>query len=175
MEQDKQAESWLDRIEGSVELVASALALFASAAVFLGVVLRNVFDVSPSWIVEAPAYAVTWAVFLMLGGTFRRGLHLGLDVVIAMLPLKVQHGFGIFASAATAAVATVLVWIGTDLTLRQFGMGATSNTALRMPLFLVTAAIPIGCSLLLIHSVIDIVRRVRKGPEPLALIAEASV
>jgi TRAP-type C4-dicarboxylate transport system permease small subunit len=175
MDQDKQAEGWLGRTESSVELAASALALFASGVVFLGVVLRNVFDVSPSWIVEAPTYAVTWAVFLMLVGTFRRGLHLGLDIAIAMLPLKIQHAFGIFASVATAAVAGVLVWIGTDLTLRQYIMGATSNTALRMPLFAVTAAIPTGCSLLLIHSVVDIVRRILKGPEPNALVAEASV
>ena len=175
MDQDKQAEGWLGRTESRVEFVASALALFASAAVFLGVVLRNVFDVSPSWIVEAPAYAVTWAVFLMLGGTFRRGLHLGLDIAIAMLPLRVQHAFGIFASTATAAVAAMLVWIGADLTLRQYGMGATSNTALRMPLFLVTAAIPVGCSLLLIHSAADIVRRILKGPERIALVAEARV
>jgi TRAP-type C4-dicarboxylate transport system permease small subunit len=175
LEEAKQAVSGLDRTETAVEAAASVLALFASGAVFLGVVLRNVFDISPSWIVEAPAYAITWAVFLMLGGTFRRGLHLGLDVVIASLPLKIQYAFGIFASVATTVIAGVLVWIGSDLTLRQFEMGATSNTALRMPLFVVTAAVPIGCTLLFIHSIADIVRRVRRGPERLALVAEPSV
>lgn len=175
MDNGKEAFSWLDRTETVVENGASILALFASAAVFLGVVLRNIFDISPSWIVEAPAYAITWAVFLMLGGTFRRGLHLGLDIVIAALPLPIQHAFGIFASVATTSIAGMLVWIGSDLSIRQFEMGATSNTALRMPLFVVTAAVPIGCTLLLIHSVADIVRRVRRGPERIVLVAEPSV
>lgn len=166
---------WLTRAESVAEIAASVLALFASAAVVSGVVLRNAFDVSPSWIVEAPAYAITWAVFLMLGGIFRRGLNLGLDIVVATLPLWLQHALGIFASLVTAAIAAVLVWLGGDLTARQFEMGAISNTALRMPLYAITAAVPVGCTLLFLHSVTDIVNRIRRGPEPPALVAEPAV
>lgn len=164
MAEPDRPESWFEHVEGWAETLAAILGMAAAAIVVLGIVLRELFKISPSWIVEAPSYAIVWGIFLMLAATFRRGLHLGLDLLVVKLPLRVQHAFAIFGSVAVAGIAAVLFWIGSDLTLRQYAIGAVSNTALRMPLYLVSAAIPTGCALLFIRAIWDIVVRLRNGP-----------
>jgi TRAP-type C4-dicarboxylate transport system permease small subunit len=124
--------------------------------IFVGVVLRTLFDLSPSWVVEAPIYTFVWAVFLVLGGTFQRGLHLGLDVIIASLPVPLRRAFALFCLVAMVATAGMLVWLGAQLTYEQFSIGAISNTALKMPLYIVSTAMPIGFALLLLRAAVDI-------------------
>lgn len=145
------------RFEQLVEGVAAFLTGLSAALIFLGVVLRNVFELSPSWVVEAPIYTFVWAVFLVLGGTFQRGVHLGLDIVVATLPAPLQRGFAVFCALAMVAIAATLVWLGLGLTLEQISIGAVSNTALKMPLYVVTAAMPLGFALLLVRALADIV------------------
>lgn len=150
---------WLRRIEGGAETLAAVLVALSAVLVFLGVLLRNVFGTSPSWVVEAPIYTFVWAMFLVLGGTFQRGLHLGIDIIVARLPVGTRRAFAIFGSIAMALIAAILMWLGADLVIRQFVIGAVSNTALRMPLYIVSAAMPIGFGLLLLRAVADVMTR----------------
>ena len=64
-------------IERSAETLAAILTLVSAALIFVGVVLRNLFSMSPSWITEIPTYGLVWAVFLALAGAFSRGPQLG--------------------------------------------------------------------------------------------------
>ena len=150
---------WLRRVEHSAETLAAVLVAASAAIVFLGVVLRNILGVSPSWVVEAPIYTFVWAMFLVLGGTFQRGLHLGIDIIVARLPDRLRWSFAIFGSLAMAAIAGVLLLLGAGLAFRQFSIGAVSNTALRMPLFMISAAMPVGFGLLLLRAVADLLLR----------------
>jgi TRAP-type C4-dicarboxylate transport system permease small subunit len=144
------------RFEQVVEDLAAILTGISAVLIFAGVVLRNLFDLSPSWVVEAPTYTFVWAVFLVLGGTFQRGLHLGLDIIVASLPAQLRRAFALFCLVAMAATAGMLVWLGARLTYEQFSIGAISNTALKMPLYMVSAAMPIGFALLFLRAAIDI-------------------
>jgi TRAP-type C4-dicarboxylate transport system permease small subunit len=93
----------------------------------------------------------------VLGGTFQRGLHLGLDVIVASLPLQMRRAFALFCLLAMAATAVMLTWLGARLTYEQYAIGAISNTALKMPLYIVTAAMPIGFALLFVRALVDII------------------
>jgi TRAP-type C4-dicarboxylate transport system permease small subunit len=147
---------FLLRFEQVVEDAAAILTGVSAVLIFVGVILRNLFDLSPSWVIEAPIYTFVWAVFLVLGGTFQRGLHLGLDVIVAGLPARLRSAFALFCLVAMGATAAMLVWLGTRLTFEQYAIGAISNTALKMPLYTVTAAMPIGFALLFLRAVVDI-------------------
>lgn len=146
-------------IEHFVEGLAALLTAVSAVLIFAGVVLRNIFNTSPSWVVEAPVYTFVWAMFLVLGVTFRRGLHLGLDIIVESLPVRIKRGFTIFSTIAMAIIAALLMWLGARLTFDQFMLGAASNTALKMPLYLVTAAMPIGFAMLLLRAVVDVLLR----------------
>lgn len=165
---------WLRRVEHSADTLAAILVAASAAIVFLGVVLRNVLGVSPSWVVEAPIYTFVWAMFLVLGGTFQRGLHLGIDIIVARLPDGLRRTFAIFGSLAMAAIAGVLLWLGAGLVFRQFAIGAVSNTALRMPLFVVSAAMPVGFGLLLLRALADLFLR-KSEPVDLVLPADHGI
>ena len=143
--------------EQVVENLAAVLTGVSAVLIFVGILLRNLLDLSPSWVVEAPIYTFAWAVFLVLGGTFQRGLHLGLDVIVATLPLRLRRAFALFCLLAMAATAAMLMWLGARLTYEQYAIGAISNTALKMPLYTVTAAMPIGFALLFVRAVVDII------------------
>ena len=158
----------LGRVERAAETVAAYLTLLASALVFGGVVLRNLFTVSPSWIAEVPSHAFVWAVFLALAGAFSRGPQLGLDIVVRQLPRGVQRALSIFGSLAMLAIACMIVWLGFELALRQFTTGAASNTATRTPLWLITLALPIGFALLGAHALARIAGREPQAARPAA-------
>ena len=153
-------------IERSAETLAAILTLVSATLIFVGVVLRNLFSMSPSWITEIPTYGFVWAVFLALAGAFSRGPQLGLDIVVRKLPQKAQkllHGFG---ALAMVAIAATMVWLGAELCLRQFTTGAVSNTALRFPLWIVTTSMVIGFALLMAHGWARVRGREPEPPSP---------
>ena len=91
---------WLDRLDDRAELAAAALIFAAAMLVFAGVVMRNLFTTSPSWIAELPVHFVVWAVFLALAASFSRGAELGLDILVRRLAPTVQkllHRLGALA------------------------------------------------------------------------------
>jgi len=150
------------KIEDTAESVAAFLTIFAASVIFLGVILRNVFKTSPSWISELPTYAFTWAVFLGLMAAFSRGPQLGLDMIVRMFPEKWQQIIYYASALVMLVISVILMWLGSVLTMQQFLNDAVSNTALRFPLWLVSIALPVGFLLLAIHAVARIITKYRR-------------
>ena len=154
-----QKKTVLEMIENGAETLAAVLTLIAATLIFVGVLLRNLFSISPSWITEVPTYAFVWAVFLALARAFSRGPQLGLDIVVRKLPLKYQkllHGFG---AVAMLVIALLVAWLGVELCARQFSTGAVSNTALRFSLWMVTCSLALGFTLLAFHALARLLGR----------------
>lgn len=144
--------SRLERLEHAAEVAAAALTFLAGTLVFAGVVLRNLFTISPSWIAELPVHLFVWAVFLALAGSFSRGPQMGIDLLVRQLPAGVQSALAAVAALGMLVTALMLVWLGAELVLRQYSGGAVSVSAARTPLWLVTLALPTGCALLAMHA-----------------------
>jgi TRAP-type C4-dicarboxylate transport system permease small subunit len=117
---------WLDRLDDRAELVAAVLAFAAAVLVFAGVVMRNVFTTSPSWIAELPVHLIVWAVFLALAASFSRGTELGLDILVRRLSPRVQWALDRLGALAMLLIASMLVWLGIELVSRQYVMGAVT-------------------------------------------------
>lgn len=143
-----QTAKWLER----AELCAATLAFAVAVLVFSGVVMRNLFTTSPSWIAELPVYLMVWAVFLALARSFSHGAQLGLDLLVRRLPPAVQIALDRLGALAMLAIAAMLAWLGWRLAVQQYTIGAVSNSATRTPLWLITAAMPAGCLLLAWHA-----------------------
>src|SRR5205085_6748064 len=101
--------SWLDRLDDRAELAAAALVLAATVLVFAGVVMRNLFTTSPSWIAELPVHFIVWAIFLALAASFSRGAELGLDILVRRLPPAVQRALDRLGALAMLLIAVMLV------------------------------------------------------------------
>jgi TRAP-type C4-dicarboxylate transport system permease small subunit len=163
---------WLDRLDDRAELAAAALVLGAAGLVFAGVVMRNVFTTSPSWIAELPVHLIVWAVFLALAASFSRGAELGLDILVRRLPLRVQWVLDRLGALAMLVIAVMLVWLGIELARRQYTMGAVTASAARTPLWLITSAMPVGCAMLALHAAARLAGRERFKPADEALPIE---
>jgi TRAP-type C4-dicarboxylate transport system permease small subunit len=153
---------FIKKVEEYAESIAAFLTIFAASVIFLGVILRNVFKTSPSWISELPTYAFTWAVFLGLMAAFSRGPQLGLDMIVRRFTHKWQQIIYYFSAVVMLVISVILMWLGSVLTVQQFLTDAVSNTALRFPLWVVSLALPVGFLLLAIHAVIRIIIKHRQ-------------
>jgi TRAP-type C4-dicarboxylate transport system permease small subunit len=155
---------WLDRLDDRAELAAAGLVFAAAVLVFAGVVMRNLFTTSPSWIAELPVHLVVWSVFLALAASFSRGVELGLDILVRRLPPRVQWALDRLGALAMLVIALMLVWLGIELVRRQYVLGAVTASAARTPLWLITAAMPVGCAMLALHAAARLAGRERFKP-----------
>jgi TRAP-type C4-dicarboxylate transport system permease small subunit len=160
---------WLDRLDDMAELIAAVLAFGAALLVFSGVVMRNLFTTSPSWIAELPVHLIVWAVFLALAASFSRGAELGLDLIVRRLPPRVQWALDRIGALAMLLIALMLVWLGWQLMHRQYVIGAVTA---RTPLWAITIAMPIGCAMLALHAAARIGGRAKSKPAEQALPIE---
>lgn len=163
---------WLERLDDRLELLSATLILVAALLVFAGVVMRNLAATSPSWIAELPVHIVVWAVFLALSASFSRGVELGLDILVRRLPSPLQRILNKLGALAMLLIALLLAWLGFELAGRQHAMGVVTASAARTPLWLVTAAMPVGCLLLALHAAARLAGRARHRPDDEALLLE---
>lgn len=145
----------LKRIDDAIIFVTGALLvvlmLTMTGATLAGVFMRYALNDALTWSEEVARYSMVWLSFLGGGLVFRRGGHVAIDFLVEKLP----NGFfryTVMALAQLAALAflAVLVWQGQSVMAR----GAFMTTpALRIPMSVPYAAIPLGAALMIYHLV----------------------
>jgi TRAP-type C4-dicarboxylate transport system permease small subunit len=87
--------SWLEGISRSIDktlsYVVAALLVAMSLAVFGNVVCRYFLDFSLAWYEEVSRFLLIWIVFLGAIIALIRGDHLGIDVLLLVLPPRVRR------------------------------------------------------------------------------------
>lgn len=130
----------LRRIEGFT-LSAGILAL---AAVTIANVLFRTFGArSLAWAEELSGFLVLWVTFLGIAEAARKNRHIRMTALTDMLSEETQRRLECVVAIVTAAFLVGLAAFATDYVLRVRSWGAVSP-ALRLPLFLVYTAAPVG-------------------------------
>ncbi len=143
-------------------LVASGLA-FASAILFINVVLRYFFNSGWEWAEEAARYAIVWIVFL--GGSIcaRKGMHLAVDALAVRLPAERQRLLAMLVNLLCVAFCVFLVAAGLDMV--ELARDTDQITpGLGMPIYYVYLAIPTGGALMAIRFAQDLYRVFLRRP-----------
>ena len=142
----------LSRALTLVENVVAAGALAAAAAIaIVAVVLRYVFNVLIFWSEEAVIYLVLLSVFVGAVVTLRHDEHVKVDVIPQLLKGRARLGWQVMASVLTIVY---LLCIGVYAWLLMFEPG-TRNTvtpALKVPLWVVYFALPLGFTLMFLRT-----------------------
>lgn len=115
---------------------------------FVQVVLRYVFNSGFTWALEATTYMFGWLVLLAISYGIKQGSHIGVDVVVKLLPVKGQRVVGIVAALLCIAYAVILL-VGSYFyvdTMHTLGVEAEDLPIQRWVLLL---ALPIGFVMLL--------------------------
>jgi C4-dicarboxylate transporter DctQ subunit len=150
-----------DRVLTRIEnvLAASALGL-ATLIAIVAVLLRYVFGIFLFWSEEAIIYLIIYSTFLGAVITLRHNEHVNVDILGTFLK---ERGKRAVAAVAAAITVIYIVCIGIFAWLLLFEPFSTSTItpSLKLPLWVVEAAVPIGLTLMLLRAMEILVRSAR--------------
>ena len=93
------------------------LAMAAMAALVIGqVFFRYALSSSIDWAEEMARLAFVWAIFLAIPHGIRRGIHVGIDVVVRLLPASWQEALFRVSAACGVVLMTVVLFYGWRVT-----------------------------------------------------------
>jgi TRAP-type transport system small permease protein len=139
----------LARVE---EILAASILVTMSAATFLNVIARYVFNSPFDWAEEFSRYAFIWLVFMgaVVATTHRR--HIVIDLVITSLPRSAQTVCRVLADLVTLALMAAMAFYGW-----MAAQTATSSTAtLGVPRSWVYMSAPVAGVLIFCHTLVDL-------------------
>jgi len=129
--------------------------------VFGNVIFRYFLSAAIAWSEEVSRFMLIWLAFLGAVIAYLRNEHLGLDIMLRVLP---PLGARVLALVADALVVTVLVIMtrgGIVMTVDSFASGWVAS-AVPIPYGYVYMAAPIAAGLMLIESIIKLLTDIRK-------------
>lgn len=130
--------------------------------VFLNVLLRYFFAISFTWCEEVAAIGFIWIIFIGAAACYKRKMHIGIDVLLSLLPKSLQIG----ANAAVCAILLVFNGWLTYLSLR-FSLGAWTKLtlALGIPYTFLDVAATVGFVFMTGYAALDLVRVLPPAPK----------
>ena len=139
-----------------IVIEATQVTLFAIGMVFtlmitLEVVSRYVFSFSISFVNALARLLLVWFFLLGAGIALRRGAHVGFELLLSKMKPATRKAFVLFGLTLAAIFNLEMLWSGWY----ALGPARTQTEAgLDISLVWVVSAIPIGCALLLYHTVV---------------------
>lgn len=71
-------------------VVASVILAILIILTFLGVVWRYIFSAPFTWLEEVQTSCMVWIVFAAAGAAFRSGNHVAIEMIVDLMPAKMQ-------------------------------------------------------------------------------------
>jgi TRAP-type transport system small permease protein len=137
-------------------LLAGTFILLVSQVLF-----RYVIDISVSWTEEAARFLTVWTVFLGTAIALRTKSLIAVEVVVQLVPKKVEKFFRIIVLCVSLILLIYLMYLGTLLSLNAVEQ---DSTALGISMWIPYASIPIG-SLFAILNIFVVVIEILIGKE----------
>lgn len=127
----------------------------------LGVVTRNVtFIPTLTWTEELTRYSVIAGVFLVAGLGMRRGVHLGMTLLLDKLPQSASKVLQFINILLMIAFLTIIAYAGFSMAMSNMSQ---TSVALRIPMGIPFLAIPVGAVLILIELVRSLILLFKNG------------
>lgn len=124
--------------------------LAATIVLFVNIILRYFFSANTSWAEEFIRYAMIWIAFIGSSICFRRGIHVGIDLLMNYFSGKGRIALQIYINLISIVFMAFLIKFGIDLVLFSVDTGQITPS-LRIKTFWIYLAIPLGALLSLIH------------------------
>lgn len=152
----QRALEWIDR--GSAIVVMAVMAVMVTI-VSTQVFFRYVLNDSIDWAEEISRLCFVWTMFLAIPLGLKQGAHIGLELLVARLPLRARGGLFRLMSALAAVMSALVAWEAWKMSVDTWDEMIPSIN-LSSGLFFV--AVFIGMA----HSVLRLVALVIDGPNP---------
>lgn len=138
-----------------------AISVVMIAVTLAQVVFRYLLGAPLPWSEELARYCFVWIVFLGGAIGLSRGIHLGVDLFVNVLPPRLQHGVNLLVSALITGFAVAVIYASQPVI--QMNMMQRSP-ALGFQMSWIYIAIPISMGLIALISIERIISGLRSGP-----------
>lgn len=141
----------IDRALGWLEeTFVTTLLLTSSMILFVNVVARYIFNTGFVWAEELVRYEIIWMVFIGSSVAVRKGIHIGIEVLLHVLPRGGGQILRMLVGAICVIFCLVLLFYSIELAMQTRSFGQRS-AAMRVPFWVIQLAIPIGAGLMAIR------------------------
>ena len=141
----------------TVAVIVVACFAYMTLAVLAQVFGRYVFNYSISWTEETARYAQIWVVLMGAGIAMRRGLHVAVDALAAMLPLRWARVLSLLIAAGSLWFLGVVVY--GSLPLIELGWLFETSPVLQLPMWVIYLSLPLGAAYFALELVARVVER----------------
>jgi C4-dicarboxylate transporter DctQ subunit len=149
------------KVFNNFEGYCCALMLAAMSVIVIAqVVFRFVLKSSLPWSEELSRYLQVYITYFGCAYAIKTGAHLGIEAFTLLLPETAQKILKILSLVGGALVCALIMKFGIDIVLSQMNTAQTSP-AMRIPMWTVYVAIPIGMGFSIIRYCIEIVDKIR--------------
>lgn len=135
-----------------------AISVVMVAVTLAQVIFRYIFEAPLPWSEELARYCFVWIVFLGAAVGLERGIHLGVDLLVNLLPPKVGASLEIATHALIACFAIAVVYASFPVIDMNFFQ---RSPAMGVQMAWIYIAIPTGMSLIALISIERIANAVR--------------
>ena len=130
------------------------------------VIMRYFFNSPIRWAEEVVTSLFVWTVFIGSAYAYRKHSHLGVDILVNLMPPKMKAVVKSVMSVVELLVLTMLTWISSQYVYhliynRAGKLKIVMTDMLRIPKWWTAIAVPIGFGLSVLYSVYFIVKAVR--------------
>ena len=101
---EKKGKSGLSILANLDFIIAGAVLAILIALTFLGAIWRYVFKAPFTWLEEVQMAAMVWIVFAGAGAAFRTGNHVAIEMIVDLMPAKLQKFMDIIISVVVVVV-----------------------------------------------------------------------
>ncbi|MGF1694391.1 TRAP transporter small permease [Vibrio kyushuensis] len=131
------------------EILASIAISITILVVIVNVILRYGFGFVVPWSEELSVICFIWSVYLGISSCYKHKLHMGVDVIVAMLPSKVKIPFKLCVSFFLLALNILMV----VLSYQYLMLSNKVTPVMGMSYFSINGVLVLCFSLMAIHTV----------------------
>lgn len=130
------------------------------------VIMRYFFNSPIRWAEEVVTSLFVWTVFIGSAYAYRKHSHLGVDILVNLMPPKMKAVVKAAMSVVELGVLTMLTWISSEYVYhliynRAGKLKVVMTDMLRIPKWWTGIAVPIGFGLSVIYSIYFMVKGIR--------------
>lgn len=144
-------------IRAAAATVVVVCFIYMTLAVLAQVFGRYVFNYSISWTEETAKFAQIWVVLIGAGITMRRGLHVAVDVLAAMLPLRPARLLMIVVACGCLWFLGIVAY--GSLALLELGWDFETSPVLLIPMWTIYLCLPLGAAYFAFEIVLHVIDR----------------
>ncbi|MGQ0664311.1 MAG: TRAP transporter small permease [Pseudomonadota bacterium] len=146
----------VEAIRGIANVFVILCFSYMTISVVVQVLGRYVFNFSIAGAIETATLAQVWMVLVGAGITMRRGMHVAIDVVAVLLPVRLARALSVVIALASLWFLGVVIY--GSLPLIEVGFIETSP-ALQIPMWISYVGIPVGAGYFGLEVLLALARR----------------